>query len=254
MSRMRRRKKEKIGLESHVRTLLMHRYKGRRTYVGSGAAAAIQLSGTLSLAEDTSPGTVIGTFSVTNGSGTYTFAITADPSSKFEIGVGGTTLELNELLDYDAAASHSVTIEADNGVDDPIQRGFVIVVTDVNHAPTVASAIPNQSAPLDTLFTFQFASGTFEDEDAQDVLVYTATLDDNSALPAWLTFTAATRTFSGTPTASDEGIIAVKVTASDGSLSVTDTFGITVGEPAAGEDAGLLDFSNPDNTINAPFF
>ncbi|NTV75870.1 MAG: hypothetical protein HGA66_16905, partial [Holophaga sp.] len=32
-----------------------------------------------------------------------------------------------------------------------------------------------------------------------DTLTYTATQADGSALPTWLTFTAATRTFSGTP-------------------------------------------------------
>jgi len=42
-------------------------------------------------------------------------------------------------------------------------------------------------------------------------LSYTATLADNSSLPSWLIFNAATRTFSSTsnPTASDAGILQV---------------------------------------------
>jgi hypothetical protein len=36
----RRKKKEKIGRESHVREMLMRRYRGRKIYVGSGASVA----------------------------------------------------------------------------------------------------------------------------------------------------------------------------------------------------------------------
>ncbi len=44
-----------------------------------------------------------------------------------------------------------------------------------------------------------------------DVLTYTATLADGSALPSWLVFDAATQTFSGTPSYDDAGVLAVKV-------------------------------------------
>ena len=71
-------------------------------------------------------------------------------------------------------------------------------------------------------------SNTFSDVDG-DTLSYTVTKDDGSALPSWLTFTAATRTFSGTPGSGDVGTLAVKVAASDGALSASDTFNIVVG-------------------------
>jgi hypothetical protein len=91
--------------------------------------ARISLAGS-SVAEDAAIGTAIGTLSVVNGSGVYTFSITADPDSKFAI--DGTTLETAAALDYETATSHSVTIEADNGVDTPLSRTFVIGVTDVS--------------------------------------------------------------------------------------------------------------------------
>ena len=59
-------------------------------------------------------------------------------------------------------------------------------------------------------------------------LTYTATLSDGSALPSWLSFDANTRTFTGTPLNADVGNISVKVTVTDGSLSATDTFILTV--------------------------
>ena len=59
-------------------------------------------------------------------------------------------------------------------------------------------------------------------------LSYTATLSDDSPLPAWLSFDALTQTFSGTPTNSDLGTISIKVTADDGTSTVNDVFDLTV--------------------------
>lgn len=90
----------------------------------------IQLSASF-IAEDASVTDVIGILSVANGSGTYTFTITADPDSKFQID-NDDELQVGDTLDYETATSHSVTIEADNGVDDPFTRMFTISVTDVS--------------------------------------------------------------------------------------------------------------------------
>ncbi|MDI9235278.1 putative Ig domain-containing protein, partial [Limnohabitans lacus] len=57
-------------------------------------------------------------------------------------------------------------------------------------------------------------------------LTYTASLVGGGALPAWLTFDAGTRTFSGNPTGA--GTTSVRVTATDGGgLNVSDDFDIT---------------------------
>ena len=98
-----------------------------------------------------------------------------------------------------------------------------------NNPPTVATAIPDQSATAGTAFSYVFPANTFSDADTGDTLSYTATKTDATALPTWLAFTAGTRTFAGTPQAADAGTVAVKVTASDGNGgSVSDTFDITV--------------------------
>ena len=96
---------------------------------GSGVAVPrIRLSST-SVAESVTNPTTIGTLSVVNGSGTYTFTETADPDSKFA--VSGSNLNTAATLDYETATTHSVTIQADNGVDTPLSRTFTINVTDV---------------------------------------------------------------------------------------------------------------------------
>ncbi len=97
----------------------------------------------------------------------------------------------------------------------------------VSNAPTVANAIPDQTATVNAAFSFQFAANTFNDADG-DTLTYTATQGDGTALPDWLSFAADTRTFSGTPQAANVGTVSVKVTATDGTHSVSDSFDIAV--------------------------
>ncbi|MDE0693108.1 MAG: putative Ig domain-containing protein, partial [Gammaproteobacteria bacterium] len=115
---------------------------------------------------------------------------------------------------------------------------MTVDVTAVNDPPTVANAIPDQSATAGTAFTYQFAANTFDDVD-DNTLTYTAVEDGESALPSWLSFDAGTRTFSGTPASADVGTVTVKVTASDDDgASVSDTFDITVNAAASNPASG----------------
>ena len=85
-----------------------------------------------------------------------------------------------------------------------------------------------------TAFSYAFPANTFTDAD-NDALTYTAVRGNNSALPAWLSFNANTRTFSGIPGATDTGTLTVKVTARDGrGGSVSDNFDIDVSTPPLG--------------------
>ncbi|MCE2829245.1 MAG: putative Ig domain-containing protein [Sphingomonadales bacterium] len=90
--------------------------------------------------------------------------------------------------------------------------------------------------------TFNLVSeGTFSDVDG-NALVYTATLANGAALPAWLSFNAATRTFSGTPLRGDVGTVSVRVTATDsGVLSVSDLFDLVVAAETIAPAAQISD-------------
>ena len=114
----------------------------------------------------------------------------------------------------------------------PVQirvNGEVKTTTPTNNPPTVANAIPDQTATAGRGFSYQFPANTFNDADTGQTLSYTATQADGTALPTWLAFTAGTRTFAGTPAATDVGTVSVKVTASDGNGgSVSDTFDMVV--------------------------
>ena len=125
----------------------------------------------------------------------------------------------------EGANTIKVKVTAKDGV---TTRTYTVVVTRAANAPpVVANAIPDQVAIVDAAFSYAFPADTFEDADG-DPLTYTATLADGNALPAWLVFTAGTRTFAGTPAATDAGTVAVKVTASDGEGSASDEFDIKV--------------------------
>ena len=74
--------------------------------------------------------------------------------------------------------------------------------------------------------------GTFKDPQGES-LGYTATLSNGQALPNWLTFNAATDTFTGTAPLTAE-TLGITVTATDSSgLSIADTFSTTVIGPPA---------------------
>ena len=107
------------------------------------------------------------------------------------------------------------------------------ILDDDNSPPTVDNTIPDQTAPAGTAFSYQFPANTFNDADS-DVLTYTATKSDDTALPSWLAFDANTRTFSGTPQAANIGTVSVKVTADDSNGgTVSDTFNIVVSDTTA---------------------
>ncbi|SEJ36429.1 Por secretion system C-terminal sorting domain-containing protein [Cyclobacterium xiamenense] len=100
----------------------------------------------------------------------------------------------------------------------------------LNRAPVVFSGVPDQTANVEVSFNLTIPSTAFEDADGDD-LSYTATLEDGTALPSWLTFEGATRTFSGTPAGSDVGSISIKVTADDGNGGTAeDIFVLTIEE------------------------
>jgi trimeric autotransporter adhesin len=123
----------------------------------------------------------------------------------------------------------SVKVTATDASLASVSDNFDIAVANINDAPTVASVIADQSAIEDVAFSFQFSAGAFSDVDLGDTLTFSATLADGNVLPAWLTFNASTRTFSGTPLNSNVGFLSIKVTATDSSLaSVSDNFDITV--------------------------
>ncbi|XXD87305.1 putative Ig domain-containing protein [Pseudomonas sp. Z4-20] len=92
---------------------------------------------------------------------------------------------------------------------------LVLNVTGPNHNPTLNAQISDQSLAEGLAFTYSIPSNTFSDSDAGDSLTLTATLEDGSPLPSWLTYNPTNNTFSGIPPAGAVGATTVLITARD---------------------------------------
>ncbi len=101
----------------------------------------------------------------------------------------------------------------------------VSVTPPTNTAPVLNTPLVDQSSPQGASVSYTVPASTFSDADAGDVLTYSATLSNGSALPGWLSFNAGTRTFSGTAPTDTMGITSIRVTATDAAgASVHDVF------------------------------
>ena len=130
-----------------------------------------------------------------------------------------------------AAGVIAVSVTATDEAGASASTTFDIAISNVNDAPYVANGIADQSANEDVAFSFQFGSNVFRDIDVGDSLTYSARLANGKPLPAWLSFNAASRTFSGTPDQDAVGEFAVLVTATDkAGASAATIFAVTVTE------------------------
>ncbi|WP_218653149.1 ELWxxDGT repeat protein [Nostoc sp. TCL26-01] len=123
----------------------------------------------------------------------------------------------------------NITVTATDSAGASVDDIFTVTVANTNDAPTLESAIANQTATENTPFTFQIPTNTFSDIDAGDTLTYSAKLENGADLPSWLSFNPTTRTFSGTPGNADASTLNIKVTATDTSnASVSDIFVLNI--------------------------
>jgi VCBS repeat-containing protein len=165
----------------------------------------------------------------------FRFTVPADPSADVDAGDTRTwsaTLadgsELPSWLSFDAD-THTFTGTPANGDVGELQvrvtvrdaagaaadGDFTLRVANANDAPTLEVVMGDQAATEDGAFSFTVPAETFADMDAGERFTWSATLLDGSALPAWLSFDAATRTFTGTPPNGAAEALQLRVTVRD---------------------------------------
>ena len=130
---------------------------------------------------------------VLNASGAYTYTVNETSSAVQALRLS--TNMLTEVFNYtmrDAAGATSSTT-------------LTVTIHGANDAPVLAVQTGDQSTTVGSAFSLTLPAGTFTDVDSGETLTYAATAIDGTALPAWLAFTSATRSFSGTPSLDRHG-------------------------------------------------
>ncbi|WP_265991427.1 putative Ig domain-containing protein [Larkinella insperata] len=183
----------------------------------------------LNLRANTSPATVGSVRMVLSGRQNRTQTETGAPYSLFGDSNGDYNNWIPPVGSYSLTVTPYTGAGATGSVGTPLTLNFTVVEQAIsNRPPVVGSALADQVVQVGSSFAFSFGATAFTDPDG-DGLSYSATLDNNSALPAWLSFNASTRTFSGTPTSANPASLSIKVIASDGKGgSVSDSFVITI--------------------------
>ncbi|MGC2856836.1 putative Ig domain-containing protein [Novispirillum sp. DQ9] len=151
--------------------------------------------------------------------------------SRVSTATGGTQGNGNSQVPVLSADGRTVAFQsyASNLVaGDTVGMGDIFVrrAAPPNTAPVLNTPLKDATAQEGRAFRLTIPATTFRDSDG-DVLTYTATLANGRALPSWLRFDAATRTFTGTPLPGTADL-SVRVTATDPhGARASDTFAVS---------------------------
>jgi hypothetical protein len=129
---------------------------------------------------------------------------------------------------------------------------FILTVQDVAYPPFAVNPIPDQNATQGQSFAFTFAENTFSDIDIGEIFTYSASLATGEPLPSWLIFDPISRTFSGTPSNDNIGVLPIVVVVTDSTgLQASVNFNLTT---ANINDAPTLANPLPDQlwSVNYP--
>ncbi len=179
----------------------------------------------ITVAEDADPSTIVlsNVFSDPENN-PLTFSAVSSNTSLVLAQVSNDTLHLRYATDSSGTAR--LIVSALDGSSGSVSDTFNLTVNAVNDAPRLVSPIVDVSVNTGSSFTLAI-NNNFADPEG-DAITYTANLADGSALPAWLSFDDAVPSFSGVPLSSDIGALDLVLLASDGTLTSSDTFTLTV--------------------------
>ena len=175
-----------------------------------------------------------GTLVVTKATGAYTYTVNNDNATVQALRTSSNTL--TDTFTYTISDPGGLTSTAN----------LVVTLQGADDAPTATGTIADFGASSSNkiyagnIWSFTFDSGQFSDIDTGDVLAYTATKADGSALPSWLSFDSATRTFTANGTQATTDSVQVKLIATDLAGLHTDV-SFTITPQAVGTSAPTLD-------------
>ncbi|HEU5077587.1 MAG TPA: DUF4347 domain-containing protein [Opitutaceae bacterium] len=154
--------------------------------------------------------------------------------------------------DSDGNNTYLVQVRATDTAGNHSEQTVTVCVLDATEGITVPT-LETKSVEINSTLT-PISVPAFSDADHLEVR-YTATLSDGSALPAWLKFDTATRTFSGTPPlGTNAGDLHITVSGTDGRSTANASFVLKVTLPNAptsqsdsadAQEAGGIDHTAP---------
>ncbi|MDC0199147.1 cadherin domain-containing protein, partial [Pseudomonadota bacterium] len=121
-----------------------------------------------SFAEDSLTGINIGTASATDPEGqTVTFSLSGTGSENFSVDSSG-NISLVNSLDYETATSHTLTLNASDGVNTTSSK-LIITVDDVNEAPSLTNALAASSFAENASTGTTIATASASDPESQAI-------------------------------------------------------------------------------------
>ena len=210
------------------------------------APTGIMLSN-LSIAENATANTVVGTLSSTDvdAGDSFGYFLVAGTGStdNSSFNIFGNQLRISSSFDFETKNTYSIRVRSTDSFALSFEQTFTITVTNVNEVPTI-SDIVNQSTSEDTAAS-SIAFTVADVETSAGSLTVSGNSSNTTLVPnANIVFggTGANRTVTVTPAANQNGTATITVTVSDGTLTATDTFVLTV--TAANDAPTISDVAN----------
>ncbi len=152
--------------------------------------------------------------------------------------VGSVTLNPDGTVRYDPAGQYEGLGEGGSGVDSfsvevtadgaTTTHRFTVTIDGVNDAPVLQHAPEDRIIEEEGSLFVQLPSDMFVDPEGQP-LTYTASLNSGE-LPYWIHFDPVALTIQASPPTDYSGYVLIKITVSDGTISVSDAFRLDITE------------------------
>ena len=154
---------------------------------------------------------------------------------------GDGTFTYTPAQDYNGA--DTFTYQVTDGAGGAATGTVNLTIDPVNDDPVVITEIINQTAGEGNAFSLD-VSANFDDVDLpNDTMTFSASLEDGTNLPDWLSVDPQTGVLSGTPGDGDGAVHSITVVATDSSgATASDTFGLTV-DPTNTPPVAVNDFA-----------